>query len=88
MHVYIYVFVMEALAVFLLRAADIFWELCDESYHWSSAFAVDTSHNEVVLRTQTRPAIEFISGEEGLRPKFHFFVLSFLENAFHRHPEV
>ena len=33
------------------------------------------------LRTQTRPAIEFVSGEEGLRPKFYFFEYSFLEYA-------
>ena len=33
------------------------------------------------LRTQTRAAIEFVSGEEGLRPKFYFFEYSFLEYA-------
>ena len=33
------------------------------------------------LRTQTRPALEFVSGEEGLRPKFYFFEYSFLEYA-------
>ena len=31
------------------------------------------------IRTQTRPAIEFVSGEEGVRPKSHFTVLSFVE---------
>ena len=34
------------------------------------------------LRTQTRPATEFVSGEEGLRPKSYFFEFSFLEYAF------
>ena len=34
------------------------------------------------LRTQTRPAIEYVSGEEGLRPKSYFFVISFLEYVF------
>ena len=34
------------------------------------------------LRTQTRPAIEFVSGEEGLRPKSYIFVYSFLEYVF------
>ena len=34
------------------------------------------------VRTQTRPAIEFVSGEEGLRPKSYIFVYSFLEYVF------
>ena len=34
------------------------------------------------LRTQTRPAIEFVSGEEGLRPMSFYIVLSFVEYAF------
>ena len=34
------------------------------------------------LRTQTRPAMEFVSGEEGLRPKSYFTVLSFVEYVF------
>ena len=34
------------------------------------------------LRTQARPAIEFVSGEEGLRPKSCFTVFSFLEYVF------
>ena len=29
------------------------------------------------IRTQTRPAIEFVSGEEGLRPESYHFVFSF-----------
>ena len=29
-----------------------------------------------VIRTRTRPAIEFVSGEQGLRPKSYFFVFS------------
>ena len=33
------------------------------------------------FRTQTRPAIEFVSGEKGLRPNFYFFEYSFLEYA-------
>ena len=35
-----------------------------------------------VIRTQTRPAIEYVSGEEGLRPKSYFFVFAFVEYAF------
>ena len=34
------------------------------------------------LRTQARPAIEFVSGEEGLRPKCYFFLSVFLKYAF------
>ena len=34
------------------------------------------------LRTYARPAIEYVSGEEGLRPLSHCFVLSFVEYAF------
>ena len=37
---------------------------------------------EVDLRMQTRPAIEFVSGKEGLRPKFYFLVYTFLEYTF------
>ena len=33
-------------------------------------------------RTQARPAIEFVSGEEGLRPKSYYIVFSFVEYAF------
>ena len=33
-------------------------------------------------RTQARPAIEFVSGEEGLRPKSYFFLYFFLKYAF------
>ena len=32
-----------------------------------------------VIWTQTRPAIEFVSGEEGLRPKSYFTVFFFVE---------
>ena len=34
------------------------------------------------LRTQVRPAIEYVSGEEGLRPKSYFLVSSFVEYVF------
>ena len=34
------------------------------------------------IRTQTRPAIEFDSGEEGLRPESYHIVFSFLEYLF------
>ena len=34
------------------------------------------------IRTQTRPAIEFVSGEEGLRPKSYYIEFSFLEFVF------
>ena len=34
------------------------------------------------IRTQTRPAIEFDSGEEGLRPEAYHIVFSFVEYAF------
>ena len=34
------------------------------------------------LRTQTRPAIVFVSGEEGLRPKSYFLVYTCLEYTF------
>ena len=37
---------------------------------------------DYVIRTQTRPAIEFVSGEEGLRPKSFFLVLPFITYAF------
>ena len=40
------------------------------------------SRSSASLRTQTRRAIEFVSGEEGLRPKSYFFVFSFVEYAF------
>ena len=40
------------------------------------------SRSSASLRTQTRPAIEYVSGEEGLRPKSYFFVFSFLEYVF------
>ena len=40
------------------------------------------------LRTQTRPAIEFVSGEEGLRPKTYFLVYSFIVHVFNGLPEV
>ena len=35
-----------------------------------------------IIWTQARPAIEFVSGEEGLRPKSYFFEYSFLEYVF------
>ena len=35
-----------------------------------------------VIRTQARPAIEFVSGEEGLRPKSYFIVFPFVEYTF------
>ena len=34
------------------------------------------------LQTQTRPAIEFVSGEEGLRPKSYFLIYTCLEYTF------
>ena len=34
------------------------------------------------LRTQARPAIEFVSGEEGLRPKSYFFLFLFFKYTF------
>ena len=34
------------------------------------------------IRTQTRPAIEFVSVEEGLRPKSFYIEFSFLEYVF------
>ena len=34
------------------------------------------------MRTQTRPAIEFVSGEEGLRPKSYLIVFTFHEYVF------
>ena len=40
------------------------------------------SRSSASLRTQTRPAIEYVSGEEGLRPKSYFFVCSFLGYVF------
>ena len=40
------------------------------------------SRSSASLRTQTRPAIEYVSGEEGLRPKSYFFVFSFVEYVF------
>ena len=36
----------------------------------------------IYIRTQTRPAIEFVSGEEGLRPKSYYIEFSFLEYVF------
>ena len=36
----------------------------------------------VDIRTRTRPAIEFVSGEEGLRPKSYYIEFSFLEFVF------
>ena len=40
-----------------------------------------TSESDVI-RTQTRPAIEFVSGEEGLRPNFYLLDCTFPEYAF------
>ena len=58
-------------------------------FSWCSSWCSYSRLAEVVLlgtspslRTQTRPAIEFVSGEEGLRPKSHIFVYSFLEYVF------
>ena len=36
----------------------------------------------VDIRTRTRPAIEFVSGEEGLRPKSYHIVFPFLVYLF------
>ena len=46
-----------------------------------TVIALNGARGREVIRTQTRPAIEFVSGEEGLRPKFYFFEYSFLEYA-------
>ena len=35
-----------------------------------------------IIRTQIRPAIEFVSGEEGLRPKSYFLDFSIVVYAF------
>ena len=35
-----------------------------------------------IIRTQIRPAIEFVSGEAGLRPKSYFFDFSIVVYAF------
>ena len=40
------------------------------------------------LRTQTRQAIEYVSGEEGLRPKSYFTVFFFRRVHPHARPEV
>ena len=52
--------------------------------YWSDA----SSEYIVYMRTQTRPAIEYVSGEEGLRPKSyeirHFFLCVHLQGR----PEV
>ena len=43
------------------------------------ALWVCSSSRNPYLRTQARPAIEYVSGEEGLRPKSFFTVFSFVE---------
>ena len=40
---------------------------------------LEETSESVVVRTQTGPAIEFVSGEEGLRPKSYYIEFSFLE---------
>ena len=54
-------------------------------YSLAFAIALSRARGREVIRTQTRPAIEFVSGEEGLRPKSFFFVLSVVKYA-HMHP--
>ena len=52
-----------------------FVSLCQAAWYIAAA-------DIVYIRTQTRPAIEFVSGEEGLRPKSFYIVFSFLEYIF------
>ena len=54
-------------------------------YSLTFAIALSRARGREVIRTQTRPAIEFVSGEEGLRPKSYFFVFSVVKYA-HMHP--
>ena len=44
--------------------------------------ALNGAGGREVIRTQTRPAIEFISGEEGPRPKSYYIVFSSVEYVF------
>ena len=48
---------------------------------WATGAILPREHI-IHIRTQTRPAIEFVSGEEGLRPKSYYIVFSFVEYAF------
>ena len=50
-------------------------------YFCQAAWYIAAAHI-IYIRTQTRPAIEFVSGEEGLRPKSCYIVFSFLEYVF------
>ena len=60
--------------------------LCTQMVIWSMLHTVglttclcEKTGGGEVMRTQTRQAIEYVSGEEGLRPKSHFLVFTFLE---------
>ena len=46
-------------------------ELTFAAVYFPSSFSLCSSSSSPALRAQTRPAIEFGSGEEGLRPRFH-----------------
>ena len=49
---------------------------------WFSSVPKRSTSRNPSLRTQTRPAIEFVSGEEGLRAKSYYIVFSFVEYVF------
>ena len=60
--------------VFLLRRSTLTLRLGDSgSWRPSELYVVISTS----LRTQVRPAIEFVSGKEGLRPRFAVFVSGF-----------
>ena len=50
---------------------------------WTLQFhTVELDEKIIYIRTQIRPAIEFVSGEEGLLPKSYYLVFSFVEFVF------
>ena len=65
------------LRVRVLSAQMVMWSML-HSLGLTTCLCEKSGGGEVIW-TQTRPAIEFVSGEEGLRSKSHFTVLSFVE---------
>ena len=52
------------------------------AFWWACGSLVSSTSQCLSLRTQVRPAIEYVSGEEGLRPKSYFFLCAFLMYVF------
>ena len=70
----------EVLRVRVLGTQMVMWSML-HTLGLTTCLCEKTEGGEVI-RTQTRPAIEFVSGEDGLRPKSYFLVFAFVEYAF------